>query len=77
MVCVFICVSPRSNTGGFYFTQEDVVSAAPGEILFGNKMCNILHYSYYLLPQPPLITSKCVIYYTFVLHFPPVFCWAP
>ena len=31
MVCVFICVSPRSNTGGFYFIkvptvpQEDIV----------------------------------------------------
>ena len=32
-------------------------------------MCNILHFRITLWYRTPIITPKCVIYYTFVLHF--------
>lgn len=32
-------------------------------------MCNILHFRITLWYRTPIITSKCVLYYTFVLHF--------
>jgi len=34
-------------------------------------MCNILHFRITFYHRTPIITPKCVIYYTFVLHFHP------